>query len=161
MKKECTEEIALTKAETYCSVAERCKADVFHKLEIWGAPVASFERIVGHLEKENYLNEQRYANAFARDKYRFDQWGRMKIAQALKMKQISSKVISMAMDEIDEEEYRSILIALLQKKQRSVKAATDYERNGKLVRFAVSRGYELDFVWACMKHLGCEDGFLE
>ena len=102
MKKECTEEVALAKAEAYCSVAERCKADVVRKLGVWGAPMASFEKIVNHLEEERYLDERRYAIAFTRDKYRFDQWGRIKIAQALKMKSISSRTVALAMEEIDE-----------------------------------------------------------
>lgn len=161
MKKGCTEEVALAKAEAYCSVAERCKVDVVRKLEIWGAPVASFEKIINHLEEEKYLDEQRYAIAFARDKYRFDQWGRIKIAQGLKMKCISSRTVAIAMGEIDEAEYLSLLITMLEKKLQNIKAASDYERNGKLVRFAVSRGYELDVVFDCMRHLGCKDGNLE
>ena len=161
MKKECTEEVALAKAEAYCSVAERCKADVVRKLGVWGAPMTSFEKIVNHLEEERYLDERRYAIAFTRDKYRFDQWGRIKIAQALKMKSISSRTVALAMEEIDEAEYLSLLTAMLKKKWQNIKAASDYERNGKLVRFAVSRGYEMDVVLDCMRHLGCEDGNLE
>lgn len=161
MKKECTTDEALAKAEAYCSVAEHCKDEVLRKLEQWGAPVDSFEPIIRHLEKENYLDEQRYAIAFARDKYRFNQWGKVKISQALKLKHVPSKCISVALQEIDEEEYESILASLLRKKSLSIKANNAYERNGKLVRFAVGHGYGMEEVFRCMQRMGYGDGDME
>ena len=123
--------------------------------------MASFEKIVNHLEEERYLDERRYAIAFTRDKYRFDQWGRIKISQALRMKSIAPDCISMALDEIDSEEYGSILMSLLQKKCRGIKASSDYERNGKLVRFAASHGYEMEEILRCLKQMGCGDESME
>lgn len=161
MKKKCTAEEARCKAESYCSVAERCKSDVTNKLQQWGAPAEAWEAIVRHLEKENYLDEKRYAAAFVRDKYRFNQWGRIKISQGLRMKGIGLSSVSVAMEEIDEEEYLSILSALLVRKSKSVKASNDYERRGKLIRFAASHGYEMDAILQCMKRLGCGDEYLE
>ena len=81
MKKECTEEEARLKAEAYCAMSEHCSDDVFRKLEQWGAPLAAYDSILGYLRKEKFVDDQRYAIAFVRDKYRFSQWGRIKIAQ--------------------------------------------------------------------------------
>ena len=77
------------------------------------------------------------------------------------MKHIPSDCISDAMDEIDEEEYLSVLASLLQKKMRSVKAVNDYERNGKLIRFAAGHGYEMDDILQCLKQIGGGDGDMD
>lgn len=161
MKRECTEEEGRIKAEAYCSVAERCADDVLRKLEQWGVPKTAHESIVAYLVKERYIDERRYACAFVRDKYRFNQWGRIKISQALRMKYLASDDISTALDEIDEDEYEAILTSLLQKKQRSIKASTEYERNGKLIRFAASHGYDMGEILRCMKRMGCEDEYMD
>ena len=161
MKKECSYEEARLKAEAYCSLSEHCKQEVLTKLQQWGAPAEDWETIVGHLEKEGFVNEQRYAKSYVRDKYRFNQWGRIKINQALRLKQVPSSCIAVAMDEIDEEEYLSILASLLKKKRRTVKAANDYERNGKLLRFAAGHGYEMDAILLCLKRMGCDDEYME
>ena len=156
MRKECSMEEARFKAEAFCSASEHCRADVLSKLYQWGAPEESWEEILSYLEKEKYIDENRYAIAFVRDKYRFNQWGRIKISQALRMKQISSACISEALEEIEEKEYLSVLTALLKKKLRSVKASNDYERNGKLIRFATGHGYEMNDILLCLKRLGYE-----
>ena len=161
MKKECTEEEGRVKAEAYCSVAERCVDEVLRKLEQWGVPENAHEPIVAFLIKERYIDERRYAAAFVRDKYRFSQWGRIKISQALRMKHLASDNISVALDEIDEEEYETVLTSLLQKKKRSIKANSEYERNGKLIRFAASHGYDMGEILQCMKRMGCEDEFVD
>ena len=74
MKKECTENEARLKAEAYCSMAEHCRAEVVEKLYQWGVPTAWMEGILNHLEQEGYIDGLRYAKAFVRDKYRFNQW---------------------------------------------------------------------------------------
>ena len=157
MKKELTENEALLKAEAYCWVAEHCRAEVMTKLYQWGVQAASIETVVSRLEKEGFVDNLRYAKAFVRDKYRFNQWGRIKILQALRQKQVSSTDISLAMEEIDEEEYADILDHLLAKKQKTIKVGNAYERNGKLIRFAVGRGYEMNEVLRGMKRIGCGD----
>lgn len=157
VKKELNEKEARVKAEAYCSVAERCRMDVIGKLYQWGVAESCMDGIISHLEREGFLDSLRYAKAFVRDKYRFNQWGRVKITQALKMKQMESFEIHSALEEIDEEEYGKILDALLIKKLKSIKAATDFERNGKLLRFAASHGYEMDVILCRMKLLDLGD----
>lgn len=161
MKKELSAEEARLKAEAYCSLSEHCKSEVLGKLQQWGAPEETWEAILNHLEKERYVDESRYATFFVRDKYRFNQWGRIKIAQALRMKHIPSACIDEAMEEIDEQEYLNILTSLLKKKVRSIKVSNDYERNGKLVRFAAGHGYEIGDILLCMKRMGYDDEYME
>lgn len=161
MKKECTAEEARLKAEAYCSMAERCTDDVLRKLGQWGAPEDAHGTIVDELREERYIDDRRYAVAFVRDKYRFNQWGRIKISQALRVKHVALEDISAALEEIDEDEYESILVSLLLKKRQGIKANSDYERNGKMIRFAASHGYEMGEILRCMKQMGCEDEFVE
>ena len=157
MKKECTVEEARLKAEAYCAMSEHCTDDVCRKLEQWGVPLAEFDSILEHLKKEKYVDDRRYAIAFVRDKYRFNQWGRIKIAQSLRMKQIGSEEISLAMEEVDEAEYLDILTSAIRRKLPTIKAVNDYERRGKLVRFAVGRGYEVEKILQCLNRIGYED----
>ena len=157
MKKECTVEEARLKAEAYCAMSEHCTDDVCRKLEQWGVPLAEFDSILEHLKKEKYVDNRRYAIAFVRDKYRFNQWGRIKIAQSLRMKQIGSEEINLAMEEVDEAEYLDILTSAIRRKLPTIKAVNDYERRGKLVRFAVGRGYEVEKILQCLNRIGYED----
>lgn len=154
-----TEDELKYKAEVYYSAAERCPSEVEKKLLQWGGEPDMVEQIMIHLFKERYLDTVRYCKAFVRDKYRFNQWGRMKISQALRMKQLSSSDIEAGMDEIDEDEYNSVLSALLKQKSRSIKAATTYERNAKLIRYAVGKGFLMDEVLRHVKQVDHDDYF--
>jgi regulatory protein len=132
------------KAEAYCCATEHCVSEVEAKLQGWGAEDEHEQAaLIAHLLKERYIDESRYAVAFVRDKYRFNQWGRVKIQQALRMKRICPEDIDAGLEAIDEEEYLENLRQLINQKRRSVKGASDYERNGKLIRFAIGRGYEM------------------
>lgn len=148
--KEYTEKELMQKAEAYCAAAERCPSDVEGKLKGWGAAAEVGARIMAHLLEERYLDTVRFCRFFVRDKYRFNHWGRMKIIQALRMKHLSEKEIETGLEEIDPEEYDGILKNLLEKKAKEVKAASGYERNAKLLRFAAGRGFTMDEI---MKHL--------
>ena len=116
---------------------------------------------MNRLQEERFIDEQRFACSFVRDKYRFNQWGRIKISQQLKLKHIPEALIMKAMEEIDESEYLSLLTDQLARKIRSVKARNDYERNGKLIRFAVGRGYEMGEVIECLKKITNDDVDME
>lgn len=157
MKNGCTVEEARLKAEAYCAMSEHCTDDVYRKLEQWGAPLASYDSILEHLKKEKYVDDGRYAIAFVKDKYRFNQWGRMKIVQALRLKQIASVDIKQALEEIDDTEYSDILMSVIRRKLPTIKAVNDYERKGKLVRFAAGRGYEMEKILQCLKRIGYDD----
>lgn len=155
--KEYTEKELKLKAEALCSAAERCPADVDAKLKQWGADEEVQARIMAHLFNERYLDSTRFCRFFVRDKYRFNQWGRMKIVQALRMKHLSTDEIAAGLEEIDEEEYTDILKRLLKQKAKSVKGNTEYERNTKLIRFAIGRGFTPEEVMRQIKQPDADD----
>lgn len=147
----------INKAEVYCSAAERCPSEVMEKLRRWGADEEQIPAIIAHLEKERYLDAVRFCRFFVRDKYRFNQWGRMKIVQALRMKQLDAAQIQEGLEEIDEGEYLRMLDRLLKQKARSVKAASGYERNAKLIRFAAGHGFTMDEIMKVVKQVDADE----
>lgn len=151
--KEYTEDELKYKAEAYCSTTEHCPAEVMAKLIQWGADGEMSERILEHLQKECYVDSVRFCRAFVRDKYRFARWGRVKIVQALRMKHLSSEEIEAGVAEIDEEEYAKGLRDLLRQKNKSVSGKNEYERNTKLIRFAVGRGFTMGEVLRYVKQI--------
>lgn len=151
--KEYTEDELKYKAEAYCSTTEHCPAEVMAKLIQWGADGEMSERILEHLQKERYVDSVRFCRAFVRDKYRFARWGRVKIVQALRMKHLSSEEIEAGVAEIDEEEYAKGLRDLLRQKSKSVSGKDEYERNTKLIRFAVGRGFTMGEVLRYVKQI--------
>ena len=147
---EITEDDAMGRMMAYCASAEHCRAEVVEKMQRWGLPYDAVDRIVERLEQERYIDEERYCRAFIRDKYLFAKWGKVKIGQALQLKKISSMTYRPFFEEIDEDEYLSILKKLLAAKRKSVRAENAYELNVKLMRFALSRGYEMKDIRRCL-----------
>ena len=157
MKKELSVQEALYKAESYCSTTEHCISEVTDKLVSWGISEEDIVQIIETLQKERFIDEQRFAIAFVRDKYRFNLWGRYKIRLYLQKKRISENLIEKALNEIDETEYLSLLAKELERKSRSVKARDNYERNIKLMRFAYGKGYEKEEIVHCLNQILHED----
>lgn len=147
---EITETEALNRVAVYCSTAEHCRAEIAEKLQRWGIAYDAIERILDRLEQDKYIDEERFCRAFINDKYRFAKWGKVKIKQALQLKKIPSVTYHSFLNEIDEEEYLSILRDLLNSKRKSVRAENEYELNGKLMRFAFSRGFEMKDIRRCI-----------
>ena len=154
--KELTEGEALGKVAAYCSMSEHCVSEVIVKLESWNMPEDAVKRIIERLIKEKYIDEVRYCRCFVKDKLRFNKWGKVKIGQTLRQKQISSETINLSLDAVDEDEYQRILLELISAKRKSVKAKNDYELNGKLIRFALGRGFGMDVIQRCLKKLGSD-----
>jgi len=158
--KELSEQEALYKAEAYCSLAEHCLSEVAEKLEQWGVSSESKTRILKKLVAERFIDESRYCRFFIHDKFKYNKWGRNKIAQALWQKKIDRQVSDPLLGSIDEEEYRNVLCGLLEAKRKTVKARNEYELNGKLIRFALGRGFEMNEIKACLS-LRDDDGFMD
>lgn len=144
-----TDEI-LYKLAARCSTSEQCLSDVEAKLKRYDLSEEERTRILQHLVEEKYIDDKRYAEAFVRDKYRFNKWGRIKIAQGLRMKGIDNGTVNKAMELIDETEYLHILRELIKAKRKSIRGKSDYEVNGKLIRFAIGRGFEFAAIRSCM-----------
>ena len=140
----------LYKLAAKCSISEQCLSDIETKLSRYDLTEEERTRILRHLVEEKYIDDRRYAEAFVRDKYRFNKWGRIKISQGLRMKGIDSETISNAMEAIDETEYLNILHDLIKAKRKSTRGKNDYEINGKLVRFAIGRGFEYSAIHQCI-----------
>ena len=134
--------ILLNKAMAYCAGKESCLTDTGHKLASWGADDHEIEKILNHLVKEKFIDEERYATAFVKDKFRQNKWGKVKIAVVLRMKKIGDETISKAMDSIDEAEYLDLLKSIVEKQRKTVKAKNQYELKGKLLRHCLSKGFE-------------------
>lgn len=146
----------LYKLAARCSVSEQCLSDIEAKLSRYDLTEEEHTRILRHLVEEKYVDDRRYAEAYVKDKYRFNKWGRIKIAQGLRMKGIDNETIKSAMEAIDEEEYMNILRDLIKAKRKSTRGASEYEINGKLIRFATGRGFEFAAIREC---LNVDDGY--
>ena len=116
----------------------------------WELDETAQNRVIARLVKERFVDDERYARAFVKDKIRYNKWGRRKVMQALWLKHIDSEIQQRVLDEIDEKEYLDVLRPLLKQKRKSIKAASDYELNQKLVRFALGRGFGFDIIRQCL-----------
>ena len=148
-----TYEQMLFKASAYCATAEHCEADVRTKLQTWACTPEHIDKIIDYLKNENFLNEQRYCNAFVRDKFRFNQWGKTKIAMMLRTKNIAEETIAEAIEQIDDETYQQTVTTLLQTKLKGLKYRDEYDRKAKLIRFAQGRGFEYGIIAAAIEQL--------
>jgi regulatory protein len=150
MKKEITEQEAFLQLATLCAQAEHCEKEMRDKLKRWGVDDAAQDRIIQRLISERYIDDERYAQAFVKDKIRYNKWGRRKVQQALWLKHIDPEIQQRVLDEIDDSEYLDVLRPLLRQKRNTVKAQSDYELNQKLVRFALGRGFTFDIIRQCL-----------
>jgi regulatory protein len=158
MKKDMTEQEAYLQLAALCAQAEHCQQEMHDKMRRWELDESVQNRIIDRLIKERYVDDERYARAFVKDKIRYNKWGRRKVQQALWQKRIDADIQQRVLDEIDEKEYLDVLRPLLKQKRKSIRAANDYELNQKLARFALSRGFTFDLIRQCMD---IEDDFEE
>lgn len=145
-KKTMTEEDALKRLSALCAKGEHCSGDVKEKMRKWEMDDDTIERVIARLTADRYIDDERYTRAFVADKLRYNRWGRKKIEQALWLKHVDRGVVQAVLLEIDDEEYLDVLRPLLQSKRKSTKAASKYEMNGKLFRFAAGRGFSSDLI---------------
>ena len=150
MKKEMTEQEAYLQLAALCAQTEHCRQEMLDKMKRWGLDEGVKDRIISRLVKERFVDDERYARAFVKDKVRYNKWGRRKIQQALWMKRIDEHIQQQVLDEIEEREYLDVLRPLLKQKRKSVKAQNDYELNQKLIRFALGRGFTFDVIRQCI-----------
>ena len=145
-----TEQDAYLTLAALCAQAEHCQYEMLEKMRRWEIPEDAQARVMAKLIKERYVDDERFAQAFVKDKIRYNKWGRRKVEQALWQKRIDEDIRKRVLDEVDDDEYLSVLSPLLKQKRKSVKAKTDYELNQKLVRFAVGRGFTFDIIRQCL-----------
>lgn len=138
----------ISKMQQYCAYQERCIFDVRKKLNEFHLQDGMDEQIIRLLKKDSYLDEVRYAHVFASGKIRINHWGKIKIYAALQQKKIPEFYILQGLNEVDEEEYLSVLKKVIEAKNKSIKTDSLQLRKKKLATFAAQRGFESDKIWS-------------
>ena len=144
---------AQKKLEYYCAYQERCHKDVIAKLKTLGMIPSVIDKIISELIKANYLNETRFTQSFVRGKFRIKKWGKNRILQELKVRDISSFNIKLGMKEISDDNYQKTFYELFEKRRREVKQLTKTEQKKKIFSYMSYRGWENSKVYEALRDL--------
>jgi regulatory protein len=147
-------EVVREKIRQWCDRGERAHSDVRSKLYRWGIPSQEREELITDLIRDNLLNEERYACAFANDHFRFRKWGVNKIVHALKAKGVSERNIARAVKQLPAEEITPMMRDLLRKLEPKLKGLQAWQKKQKAIRHLISKGFQTDAAVAL-----CEDYF--
>src|SRR5690554_2022480 len=128
--------------QKWCALQERSSFEVTQKLILWNIDKKIIPQIINELRDENFLNDERFAEDYARGKFRIKNWGKNKIKLSLEQKRVSPTTIDYALSLIDEEEYQEALKNLAEKKLRQVKDTDVYKKRSKVYQFLLSKGFE-------------------
>lgn len=148
--KEITEQEALQKLSALCAQSEHSSGEMTEKMRKWGIAEDVQARIMARLTEEKYVDDTRFSQFFINDKIKYNKWGRRKIEQALWQKGIDRSIYEPILDDIPDEEYIAVLRPLIKSKWKTIKAITEYERSMKLIKFAMSRGFEYSIIKKCV-----------
>ena len=138
---------AKVKAANYCAYQERTQQQVRDKLYSLGLRPDDVEEILALLITENFINEERFAKAFASGKFRLKKWGKLKIKFHLQELNLSDYCIKKGLEEIDEKEYFDTLSGLTEKKLGAANDVNIYKRNWRVADYLINKGYEPELVW--------------
>ncbi len=138
--------LALSKIESWCAYQERCQQETRDKLYSWGLWTDAVDSIIIELITKNFLNEERFANAYAGGKFRIMKWGRAKIKVELRKRHIPEGMIRNALVQIDSDDYVAVLNKILVAKWKAEKEKNKLKKKMKVIRYLTSRGYELDLI---------------
>ena len=144
---------AQKKLEYYCVYQERCHKEVIAKLKTLGMIPSVIDKIISELIKANYLNETRFTQSFVRGKFRIKKWGKNRILQELKVREISSFNIKLGMKEISDDNYQKTFYELFEKRRREVKQLTKTEQKKKIFSYMSYRGWENSKVYEALRNL--------
>jgi len=142
---------ALAKIYRYCAYQERSHREVKEKLFSYGLHSDEVDQILSKLITEGFVNEERFAKAFAGGKFRIKKWGRLKIENELNALGLSPRCINNGLKEILDEDYVQTLQQLLKKKNNTLEEPDQFKKRNKLAQYAIGRGYEPDLVWKLIK----------
>lgn len=138
--------LASEKIRKWCAFQERCHFETRNKLFEYGLNATEVDQLLAELISENFLNEERFAETFARGKFRIKHWGRKKIRIELKKRKVSEYSIHKALGKIDEDEYYKVLSTVLSKKSKQIKEKDTFKKHYKLIQYATGRGFENDLI---------------
>lgn len=141
-----TPEQALTSLMRQCARAEKCSSDALRSMRRWGLSGEDARGVLERLQRERFIDDVRYAEAYVREKMRFSGWGAMKIRSALRAKAIAPDIVTRALAQLEPEEDVARLEDVLRRKAAKTTARDRYDLKAKLVRFGMSRGFDLDDV---------------
>lgn len=144
---------AILKLRHYCAYQERCHSEVKSKCFELGLRGEEVDEAIAALITDNFLNEERFAKAFAGGKFRSKQWGRKKILMELKQRQVSAYCIKKGMEEIDAEDYDKTLYSLTEKKYASLKGEQYLKRKYKTMQYLLQKGYESDLIQEAVEQI--------
>ena len=144
---------AQKKLEYYCAYQERCHKEVIAKLRTLGMIPSVIDKIISELIKANYLNETRFTQSFVRGKFTIKKWGKNRILQELKVRDISSFNIKLGMKEISDDNYQKTFYELFEKRRREVKQLTKTEQKKKIFSYMSYRGWENSKVYEALRDL--------
>lgn len=137
-------ETALKKMIHYCDYQDRCKKEIFTKLDTFELDADDRSFIIDFLNEEGFINDERYCRSFVKGKLNLKKWGVNKIKLSLITKGIDRGIIDNVLSEIDQDSYKDELIKLLENKK--INESDPYKRKAKLIRYAVGKGYSLSMV---------------
>jgi regulatory protein len=141
------------KMSLLCSKAEQSSPEIIRKMKELGCTDEMTQEIIGRLEKENFLNDQRFVRMYIHEKFSINKWGKIKIHYYLKMKGLKEEIIHAGLEEIDENEYIELLLRTMKEKAAGVRAANKYEKMGQIIRFVQSRGFEPELIHRYLNHV--------
>ena len=144
------EKAAYQRMTKLCSRREYCSFDIRQKLQRMQLEEEAVNKIMSLLLKQKYIDDARYSHSFINDKLRFGKWGKTKIVFSLRQKQIPQEIIDEVFQTFSDEVLLQPLKPLLEKKLKSVKGKTEYEKRGKVIRFALSRGFSMPNILECL-----------
>lgn len=142
---------ALAKAEHYCAYQERSQYEIRNKLYEWGLKTAEVEELISELIVTNFLNEERFAKVYVSGKFNIKKWGKIKIKQSLKIKQVPDKMITKALNTIDSGDYMQTLLELAEKKAKLITESDAYKKKYKLITYLMGKGFENNLISEVLK----------
>ncbi len=143
----------LNRMTRLCAVSEKCETDIRLKLQKINSNPEDADAIIEYLKANDFINEQRYAECFVRDKFKFNGWGKIKIKAALLQKRISEKNIERALAEIDPVTYEKTLKKILSQKKVSIQVSSPNDLKIKLLRYASGRGFEPEIIFQVLNKI--------
>jgi regulatory protein len=139
------------KARRYCVYQERSQQELREKLYEWGLHKKEVEETISQMIEEGFMNEERFAIAYAGGKFRIKNWGRIKIKLALKQKKISDYCIRKALNQIDNKEYQKSLEKIITAYSKKTIEKNPLKKNYKIAQYVIGKGYEPELVWEILK----------
>lgn len=152
-----SKEQAFMRMARLCSRKECSAFDISQKLFRMNVSEDLSAEIIDRLKDANYINEERFVRSFVKDKLHLNRWGIRKIEQSLRQKHIPRELIDKVIGEYSESELNKSLQIILEKRLGSIRGGTEYEKRGRLIRYALGRGFEMEKIISCLNSMNLTD----